>query len=199
MRRLALTWLARSTIAASVLIFAATVAGSARAEDGSGEPDASAVSQYVEMVPTSSGPTSPGVGTEKRTPLPSRAQHALSKTSHPIATVLEKISTSSFYGAPVKKLEPTPVKKPEPTPVKKLEPTPVKKPEPTPTKARTNADVRRSRGEPGTSQPSVATTFQTTLRSIGAGSEAHMLGLIAVLVVTTAGAIAAAALRRRSA
>ena len=183
MRRLALTWLARSTIAASVLIFAATVAGSARAEDGSGEPDASAVSQYVEMVPTSSGPTSPGVGTEKRTPLPSRAQHALSKTSHPIATVLEKISTSSFYGAPVKKLEPTPVKKPEPTP----------------TKARTNADVRRSRGEPGTSQPSVATTFQTTLRSIGAGSEAHMLGLIAVLVVTTAGAIAAAALRRRSA
>jgi hypothetical protein len=64
------------------------------------DPGASSVEQYVELLPTSSGPVAPGVGKAERIPIPLAARHALEKTSKSTAAALLTVATSSTYGAP---------------------------------------------------------------------------------------------------
>jgi hypothetical protein len=91
---------------AATLIFAA---GAARAEDDPPGPGSSAVSQYVEMVPTAGGQSAPGVGAERRAPLSPKSAKSLKKATPEVRRPLEKIVTSSTYGAPTR-----PVKRSKP-------------------------------------------------------------------------------------
>jgi hypothetical protein len=81
-------------------ILATTLAGTARAQEPSPDPGSSAVDQYVELVPTGSGPKSPGVEKERKTPLAPKAKRALDKTPKTTADALTTVATSSDYGAP---------------------------------------------------------------------------------------------------
>ncbi len=64
------------------------------------KPKSSAVAQYVEMVPTSSGSTAPGIGKSTSKPLPKGTSTALRAAVPASAAALEAVSTSSAYGAP---------------------------------------------------------------------------------------------------
>ena len=64
------------------------------------DPRASAVSQYLEMVPTARGPNAPGVGEQRQSSLSRTAENALQAADPETAGVLKKIATSSAYGAP---------------------------------------------------------------------------------------------------
>ena len=76
-------------------------ADAAWANHRDGHPGTSAaVSQYVEQIPTSSGPQATGVGKETFKPLPKRAKAKLVRQGGEDAALLEKIATSSAYGAP---------------------------------------------------------------------------------------------------
>jgi hypothetical protein len=68
------------------------------------EPASSAVSQYVEIVPTSGGGTAPGVGEQKVTPLPQKSDTVLEQVAPAAAPALKEVATSSTYGAPVNKV-----------------------------------------------------------------------------------------------
>jgi hypothetical protein len=81
-------------------VLATTLAGPARAQEPAPDPGSSAVDQYVELVPTGSGPKSPGVEKERKTPLAPKAKRALDKTTKATADALSTIATSSNYGAP---------------------------------------------------------------------------------------------------
>jgi hypothetical protein len=80
-------------------LLAVSCAGAARAQDKPPAPDASSVAQYVELIPTASGSTAPGVRGERRFPLPPAAKRALAKTSPSTAKALAIVATSSTYGA----------------------------------------------------------------------------------------------------
>lgn len=69
--------------------------------------DSAAVDQYVEDVPTSGGSEISGGGSSEpeSTPLPPDAASALQAEGGEDAGVLERIATSSAYGAPKAKLE----------------------------------------------------------------------------------------------
>ena len=72
-------------------------------------PDTPSISQYVEQVPTSRGGSSPAVGKANVRALPT--QVAANLRAHPdhVTKRLEKVATSSAYGAPQRVL-PKPVK-----------------------------------------------------------------------------------------
>jgi len=61
---------------------------------------ASAVSQYVEMIPTGGGSQPVGVGLANRAPLAAAAEKALATIDPSTANILTEIATSSAYGAP---------------------------------------------------------------------------------------------------
>jgi hypothetical protein len=89
-------------VAVAAALLTASWVSPALAQGAPPNPDASSVEQYVELVPTSSGPAAPGVGREQRIPLPLAARHALEKTSRPTADALLTVATSSTYGAPTR-------------------------------------------------------------------------------------------------
>jgi hypothetical protein len=63
-------------------------------------PGASAVDQYRELVPGAAGEQGSGIGTDGSS-LPPDAAAALDSASPDVAAALERIATSSKYGAPV--------------------------------------------------------------------------------------------------
>ena len=137
-------------------------------------PDGSAVSQYVEMVPAAGGSKAPGVEKKKQTSLPPAGKKALKQAPRAVAEPLEEIATSSTYGAPTIRAEPKPTK-----------------PEPKPTKPQ--APVRdRDVVPPGAS---VEVTLGTTVGAIASATDERLLGLLLTVLVTTLGAVALA-LRR---
>jgi hypothetical protein len=134
-----------------------------RAQDA---PPGSAVDQYVEQVPTASGPAAPGVTKATRDVLPRAGAKALKKAPPKTAKALEEIATSSNYGAPKVGSKPKP------------------KPKPTPTKA---ASDRKS-------DEVTTTTVRATLRSsvgaLGTASDTRLIVLLAVLLVSSLAAVA---------
>jgi hypothetical protein len=62
--------------------------------------DQSAVAQYRESIPTSSGPELTGTGAAHARPLPVRVQATITREAGQKAGLLVKVSTSSVYGAP---------------------------------------------------------------------------------------------------
>ncbi len=63
-------------------------------------PDTPSISQYVEQVPTSRGGSSPGVGKAQARALPADVTARLHSHSDAVSKQLEKVATSSTYGAP---------------------------------------------------------------------------------------------------
>lgn len=76
------------------------VAAATAAEPARGQESPPAIAQYVEQVPTSSGGASAGVAVERVTPLAPSIRHALGRRGGRDAERLEKLATSSRYGAP---------------------------------------------------------------------------------------------------
>lgn len=100
----------RRGIASLVAVFGAVLSvasGAAYAADEPKDPGASGISQYVEMVPTAAGPKAPGITREQKVPLPRRATKALESAPPATAEPLEKLATSSSYGAPTRRAKPT--------------------------------------------------------------------------------------------
>lgn len=87
--------------AALVALLATTVADAAApASAAAPRPGASSVAQYVELVPTATGPKAPGVEKERRLPLSPEAKRALDGVPKRTAASLLTVATSSTYGAP---------------------------------------------------------------------------------------------------
>jgi hypothetical protein len=83
-----------------VALLATTVAEAAPAEAAPPRPGASSVAQYVELIPTATGPKAPGVEKERRLPLSREAKRALGGAPKATAESLLTVATSSTYGAP---------------------------------------------------------------------------------------------------
>jgi hypothetical protein len=87
---------------AAVVAFAALAPAPALAQGSPPPPlpDEAAIYQYREALPTGAGPVAPGPGTKRVTPLPAQAQAALEAQGGADTSLLERVATSSDYGAP---------------------------------------------------------------------------------------------------
>jgi hypothetical protein len=83
-----------------VLLTALAGSGAAMAADPAPPDDSGLIDQYREDVPTAAGPSTPGGGGNSTTPLPGNVRSNLYQQAGTDAKTLEKISTSSHYGAP---------------------------------------------------------------------------------------------------
>jgi hypothetical protein len=101
-----------SLVAASGAVLSVTSGAAFAADEPPKDPGASGISQYVEMVPTAGGPKAPGITKETKTPLPRRATKALEAAPPATAEPLEKVATSSSYGAPTPRAKPSATSKP---------------------------------------------------------------------------------------
>ena len=63
-------------------------------------PGAAAIQQYVESMPTGSGPAVPGVSPRNSAQLPAAAVESLKYAPPSVASVLAEVATSPEYGAP---------------------------------------------------------------------------------------------------
>jgi hypothetical protein len=138
-------------------------------------PGGSAVSQYVELVPAAVGSKAPGAEakTEKRQDsLPPAGENALKQAPPAIAKPLEKIATSSTYGAPELRAEQN-ATQPETQ-------APARDPDAVP---------------PGATVEEV--TLGTTVSAIASATDERLLGLLLTMLVTTLGAIGLALRRTR--
>jgi hypothetical protein len=172
-------------VTASVALVALAGPCAAWAAEG---PPVSAVSQYVEQVPTSDGSAAVAKERPRRSILPPAARKALASEPSKTSAALTEIATSSRYGAP-----PTPIRQePEPTPPRqKQKPKPQK---PTPKPRRSAVVVL----DPPSERSSLSTAFTTTAEAVGAGSDARLLGLVGFLSLTTVAMAAVAVRERRS-
>jgi hypothetical protein len=84
----------------SVVVVAGALAGWAGAASKPPKPGASAVSQYVEMLPTGSGSVAAGTKGSSPAPLPPTARQALLSVGGQTAAALKTVATSPAYGAP---------------------------------------------------------------------------------------------------
>jgi hypothetical protein len=87
----------------SALVAAAAVAPATALAQGSPPgplPDEAAIYQYREALPTGGGPVAPGPGTTRATPLLTSSQAALQADGGRDARLLERVATSSDFGAP---------------------------------------------------------------------------------------------------
>jgi hypothetical protein len=155
--------------AGASLVFTASVHGQTNPPN----PGGSAVSQYAELVPAAVGSKAPGAEakTEKtQDSLPPAAKNALKQAPPAIAKPLEKIATSSTYGAPERRAEPN-ATKPETR-------APVRDPDAVP---------------PGAGVEEVA--LGTTVSAIASATDERLLGLLLTMLVTMLGAVALAVRR----
>lgn len=179
----------RYLVVGATALVGLVVSGVASAAQG---PPVSAVSQYVEQVPTSEGPAKVGAARSKRATLPEAARKALASSSPETSARLTKIATSPTYGAPPTRVEPSQAARPKPKPKSSPERGNVVRPKPP------RAPGNLVRGEPAADRSSIRPSLDAVAVSVGAGSEARMVGLGAFLALTTAAMVAAATRRRRS-
>jgi hypothetical protein len=94
-----------------LVVVAGASAGWASAANKPPKPGASAVSQYVEMLPTGSGSVAAGAKGNTPAPLAPTARRALRSVGGQTAAALTTVATSHAYGAPDRttKREPKPV------------------------------------------------------------------------------------------
>jgi hypothetical protein len=160
----------RRLASACVGLVALIAPGAAWAAQG---PPVSAVSQYVEQVPTSDGSAAVGAERPRRSTLPAAARKALASKPSTTAAALTEIATSSRYGAPPA----TVADKPKPPP-----------------RGRAVVVVL----DPPSERSSIAAALTSTAEAVGSASDARLLGLIGFLSLTTV-AMAAVAVRERRA
>ena len=87
-------------IAAVLISLAATGPASAATPPGNPLQDVSAIDQYVEAIPTSSGPAATGGGSAKPRPLPPDVASEIREQGGNDADALMEVATSPRYGAP---------------------------------------------------------------------------------------------------
>jgi hypothetical protein len=139
--------LTRSGAIAVLLVLTVTAgpaeaAGVANAGKG---PFASAVAQYVEMVPTGAGDKPLGVGTTSTTKLAPRIEKQIHNDAGKDAAALTVVATSSAYGAPTAPAaHPTAKPKPTSTPSSQPTSTPSSPPTSTPTSEPTSQPTTTS-------------------------------------------------------
>jgi hypothetical protein len=88
-----------------------TAPGVALGADGPPVPDVSAVSQYVEVIPTGSGGTAGGIAKAQSTAIPKHIHVLLVRQGGRDAAKLTAIASSSAYGAPQKRAHSNPEKR----------------------------------------------------------------------------------------
>jgi hypothetical protein len=160
-----------AVVAGASLVFTASVHG----QTNPPHPGGSAVSQYVELVPAAVGSKAPGAEAKNektQDSLPPAGKNALKRAPAAIAKALEKIATSSTYGAPERRAEPN-ATKPETQ-------TPVRDPDAVP-RGVTVEEV----------------TLGTTVSAIASATDERLLGLLLTMLATTLGAIGLALRRMR--
>lgn len=147
---------------AAVVSLALVVPLPARAAE---RPPVSAIAQYVEQIPTAEGSATPGVGKTTKTTLPRETRSRLrSGTDATTAAALTEIATSSAYGAPTGKI------------ARAAEP-------------RSARDSARVRGD---SEPRLSSSLGSAVEAVGSGSDRRLAVLLAIVLLTTAVAVAAA-------
>jgi hypothetical protein len=157
-------------------------------------PDTSAIDQYIEVVPTGGGGSAGGVGAPKSKSVSKRIGTLLSTNGGKDAATLRAVVSSSAYGAPQQQLQQTsepeqqapaktkPAAKPKPGSKAKHASKPKPKPKP----------VTTVRATPGTPS-ALSAAF-----SASAGGGSHAFWLLAIILVTTLGALVTAGLRQRA-
>lgn len=101
--------------ALTVIVAAVTAAAvSAASQAATPVPPRPVVDQYVELVPTAEGPSSPRAE-EERQPLPMEVSRRVEEQAGPDADALTTIATSSRYGAPQEISPPDEARAPRPT------------------------------------------------------------------------------------
>lgn len=158
-----------AAFAGASLVFAVQV----HAQTNPPKPDGSAVSQYVELVPAAVGSKAPGAEAkteERQDSLPQAGKNALKQAPSAIAEPLEKIATSSTYGAPELRAEPSTIKTETQAPVRDPDAVP-----------------------PGAGVEEVR--LGTTVSAIASATDERLLGLLLTMLVTTLGAVALAVRR----
>ena len=178
-----------------VALVTAVSASAAQAADG--PPSDSAVVQYVEVVPTASGPKAPGLKKAKPAPLPPGAKRALKKTPAQHAKALEEIATSPDYGAPAPRPASSPATSvpPDAEPGSRPERTKPDRAKPRGTQLRPIQPPRTQpqrtepdRTEPDRTEPDVSRALRAAVVAAAPVDDARMIGLLGVLALTTVGA-----------
>ena len=135
------------------------VAPQAQAQEPVATEPPSAVAQYVEAVVTASAPSVPGTRDEALSGLSPASRRALKQTSPSTAAALERVATSSTYGAPQ------------------------------------GSGQQNREAEATPSADSLGSALQATAGATT--SDPRLLGLLLVVVATTAGTVALAVRRLR--
>jgi hypothetical protein len=176
-----------SAIVTGKLLILAVLAALAVLAPGAGDaaqaPPVSAVSQYVEQVPTGEGSALVGVDRTQRAELPAAAKKALASRPAAVSTQLTEIATSSAYGAPTARLSHTAPDLSKPRPVGNG-------------KAPTQTSMA---GDSSAERSSIRRSFRAVATDLGSGSDARLLGLVVFLLTTTVAMAAVAARERRGA
>jgi hypothetical protein len=172
--------------AALALVGAAGAKPFARSHDPPPPPtEGTAISQYVETLPSGSGGQAVGVGKAHTKPLPKPAAKKLAQKTTPLAPKLQSIATSSSYGAPQQTLPRKPAakygKKPQ-------------HPAATPIGGSDRPTEPARAAEPDRTALSAAVSAAT-----GGGDRGPVILLAAIVVFTTAAGLTAAARRARQA
>lgn len=123
-------------------------------------PPDSAVSQYVETVPTSDGSVAVGAGKVRHATLP-RVVTAQLSAAGPAGAALKTVASSSSYGAPT---------------------TALKRRESSPAETATTDDRERE-------SPSIASALGSTVEATGSAADARLVALLVVLALTTVAAV----------
>jgi hypothetical protein len=89
-----------AAIVATLAFFGWSGAAAAQTEPPPPPDDGSAIDEYVEEIPSSSGGVAPGAGEKKTKPLPAPVSAQLSSEAGEDAVVLREVATSSDAGAP---------------------------------------------------------------------------------------------------
>ena len=164
----------RTLLAVAATAFVAT-GGSAAPNHRPGHPDgnSSAVDQYVEQVPTSSGSQVSGLGGGKKRQLPKTVEKQLADEGGADAGVLKDVATSSDYGAPQEQLK-----------LDKAD------------KARLREAATDLRGDD--SKVDVESAVSAPVGVLADGSDRRLLGLVIVMALIALATLVAAAYRQRA-
>jgi hypothetical protein len=171
-----------AVVTIGVLVACSTWAGQAYAQTPDGT---SAVDQYVEDVPTSSGSTIPGKNKPKKNSLPPSVSNQIERQGGSDAAILREVASSPDYGAPAA----TPPKAKKKAGAKAAAKGDA---------ARTNRPAREEGGGiPAPSDSSASEAVSAAVSAAQGGDAARLVGLLIALFVISLAALTAAGLRHR--
>ncbi len=163
----------KALIALSVAATLLATAGSAYAQTGG---DGSGVDQYVEDVPSASGPAHPGVGSSHQTKLPPSVASQINSQGGSDSSTLRDLATSSDYGG-------QPVKKKNAAAAGPIVGTPGR-----------GESIAGANAE---SDTSASDALGSAVSAVSGGEAARLVGLLVVLFLISVATLTSAGLRQR--